>query len=181
MVWAEALGCAATVPQNRMGRRGRWAWPVPGGVAGLREVDGRYLRGSSQVNRGHEPCWQIAARMAQYVMRTPVARGVLAPASLFAGSGLPADSGRTERTRSCRTCPATISHTLAKDSRRTVRSGLPGWGSIRRMSGRGVPASASAGRRLSGVPGRVQDGSGAVRCSRTQLDLMGHDPEPAPR
>jgi hypothetical protein len=84
--------------QNRMRRRGRWAWPAPGGVTGLREVDGRYLRGSSQVDRGHEPCWQIAARMARYVMRTPVARGVLAPASLFAGSGLPADSGRTART-----------------------------------------------------------------------------------
>jgi hypothetical protein len=31
-----------------------------------------------------------------------------------------------------------------------------------------------------GIPG-VQDGSGTMRCSRTQLDLMGHDPKPAPR
>src|ERR1035438_10198324 len=31
------------------------------------------------------------------------------------------------------------------------------------------------------VPGRVQDGSGTMRCSWTQLDLMGHDPEPASR
>jgi hypothetical protein len=45
----------------------------------------------------------------------------------------------------------------------------------------GVRASAAAGRRLSGVPGRVQDGSGTMRCSRTQLDLIGHDPEPASR
>jgi hypothetical protein len=36
-------------------------------------------------------------------------------------------------------------------------------------------------RRLSGVPGPVQDGSGAMRCSRTQLDSMGHDPKPATR
>jgi hypothetical protein len=49
------------------------------------------------------------------------------------------------------------------------------------LSGRGVRISAAAGRRLSGVPGRVQDGTGAVRCSWTQLDLMGHDPEPASR
>ncbi len=53
--------------------------------------------------------------------------------------------------------------------------------SIRRISGRGVRGSAAAGRWLSGVPGRVQDGGGTVRCSWTQLDLMGHDPEPAPR
>lgn len=45
----------------------------------------------------------------------------------------------------------------------------------------GVRTPAAAGRRVSGVPGRVQDGGGAVRCSWTQLDLMGHDPEPASR
>jgi hypothetical protein len=45
----------------------------------------------------------------------------------------------------------------------------------------GVRTSAAAGRRLSGVPGRVQDGSGTMRCSWTQLDLMGHDPKPASR
>ena len=26
---------------------------------GLREVDGRYLRGTPQVDHGHEPCWQV--------------------------------------------------------------------------------------------------------------------------
>jgi hypothetical protein len=55
------------IKQNRMRRRGRWGWPAPGGVAGLRKVDGRYLRGSAQVDRGHEACWQIAAWMARHV------------------------------------------------------------------------------------------------------------------
>jgi hypothetical protein len=45
----------------------------------------------------------------------------------------------------------------------------------------GVRASAAAGRWLSGMPGRVQDGGGTVRCSWTQLDVTGHDPEPASR
>jgi hypothetical protein len=49
------------------------------------------------------------------------------------------------------------------------------------MSGRGVRPSAAAGRRLSGVLGRVQEGGEAMRCSWTQLDLMGHDPKPASR
>jgi hypothetical protein len=49
------------------------------------------------------------------------------------------------------------------------------------LPGRRARASALAGRRLSGVPDRVQDGSRTVRCSWTQLDLMGHDPKPASR
>jgi hypothetical protein len=55
------------IKQNRMRRRGRWGWPAPGGVASLRKVDGRYLRGSAQVDCGHEACWQIAAWMARHV------------------------------------------------------------------------------------------------------------------
>ena len=39
----------------------------------------------------------------------------------------------------------------------------------------------AAGQWLSGVPSRVQDGSGTVRCSWTQLDLMAHDPKPGSR
>jgi hypothetical protein len=64
-----------------------------------------------------------------------------------------------------------------------VQIGSPRVGSIRHMScpAGGVRTSAAAGRQLSGVPGRAQDGSGAVRCSWTQLDLMGHDPEPVSR
>ena len=63
-----------------------------------------------------------------------------------------------------------------------VQIGFPGWDTIRRMYGRGEwRASAAAGRWLSGVPGRVQDGSGTMRCGWTQLDLMGHDPKPALR
>ncbi len=49
------------------------------------------------------------------------------------------------------------------------------------VSGRGSTDIGCGRRRLSGVPGRVQDGSGTVRCSWTQLDLMGHDPKPASR
>jgi hypothetical protein len=45
----------------------------------------------------------------------------------------------------------------------------------------GVRTSAAAGRRLSGGPGPGPGRQGAVRCSRTQLDLMGHDPKPASR
>src|ERR1019366_199175 len=79
------IGCAGVVV-------GAGLRPV--GDAGLREVDGRYLRGSSQVDRGHEPCWQIAARMARHVMRrAQVARGVLAPLPSSRESGLLADSG----------------------------------------------------------------------------------------
>ena len=91
-----------SIRQNRMRRRGRWGWPAPGGVAGLREVDGRYLRGSSQVDRGHEPCWQIAARMARHVMRRASCPRCPRAASLFAGirpaSGQWRDRGRTART-----------------------------------------------------------------------------------
>jgi hypothetical protein len=81
-----------------------------------------------------EPCWHIAARLARYVMRTPVARG---PRTSFPLLGIGPASGQWQgrADRSCRTGPGTISHTPAKDSRRAVRSGLPGWGSIRCMSG----------------------------------------------
>ena len=61
---------------------GRWGWPATAGGAGLREVDGRCLRGTPQVERGHEACWQIAAGMARHVGgRAQVARGGLAPLS----------------------------------------------------------------------------------------------------
>ena len=76
---------------------GRWGWPATAGGAGLREVDGRYLRGTPQVERGHEACWQIAAWMARHVggaHKLPAAPR----AALFAGSLLPADHGRTART-----------------------------------------------------------------------------------
>jgi hypothetical protein len=43
----------------------------------------------------------------------------------------------------------------------------------------GLRQSAAPGRRLSDVPGRVQDGGGTMRCSRTQLDFMGRDPKDA--
>jgi hypothetical protein len=62
-----------------------------------------------------------------------------------------------------------------------VQIGFPRWDSIRRMSGReyghrlrqaGGSAACLAGSRTA---------VGAVRCSWTQLDLMGHDPKPASR
>jgi hypothetical protein len=39
------LAPASAHRQNRMRRPGRWGWPAPGGVAGLRGVDGRYSAG----------------------------------------------------------------------------------------------------------------------------------------
>ncbi len=51
-------------------------------------------------------------------------------------------------------------------------AGFPRWDSIRRTSGRGVRASAAAGRWLSSVPGGVQDGSWD---GQMQLDSAGLD------
>jgi hypothetical protein len=61
-----------------------------------------------------------------------------------------------------------------------IKAEVPG-ATTRRMSGRGVRPSAAAGRRLTDVPGRVQEGGEAMRCTGTQLDFMGHDPKPASR
>jgi hypothetical protein len=165
-----------------MRRRGRWGWPAPGGGAGLREVDGRYLRGTPQVERGHVPCWQVAARMAWHVMRYASCPRCRRAASLFAGVGPASGQWRDRTDRSCRTGPGLARESLAGVSTMAVQIGFPRWDTIRRMYGRGEwRASAAAGRWLSGVPGRVQDSSGAVRCSWTQLDFMGHDPKPASR
>jgi hypothetical protein len=84
--------------------------------------------------------------------------------------------------QSCRTGPGARPESLAGCERwYPCRSDFK-VGHIRRMYGRGEwRALPAAGRWLSGVPGRVQDGGGTVRCSRTQLDLMGHDPKPASR
>ena len=67
-------------------RPGRWGWPASGGGAGLWEVDGRQLRGIPRVDHGHEPCWQIAARMARYVMRRARCPAVSSRRFLFAGN-----------------------------------------------------------------------------------------------
>jgi hypothetical protein len=77
-----------------------------------------------------------------------------------------------------RACPGI----LAEVGKMPVQIGSARVGSIRHMScpagryglGRGSPA---AQRRA----GRVQDGSGVVRRSWTELDLMGHDPKAASR
>jgi hypothetical protein len=44
--------------------------------------------------------------------------------------------------------------------------------SIRRMSGRGVRPSAAAGRRLTDVAGRVQEGGEAMRCKQDSAGLL---------
>jgi len=61
-----------------------------------------------------------------------------------------------------------------------VQIGSPRVGGIRHMPcpAGGVLTSAAAGRRLSGVPGRVQGGSWD---GEMQLDLIAHDPKPASR
>jgi hypothetical protein len=100
-------------------------------------------------------------------------------------SGLPADRWRDRgRTAgwSCLPVLGLVRGTFGggvKDAR-ADRISKGGKYPVHVLSGRGS-AGIGCGRRLSGVPGRVQDGSGAVRCSRTQLDLMGHDPKPASR
>jgi hypothetical protein len=162
--------------QNRMCRRGRWGWPAPAGGAGLREVDGRYLRGIPQVERGHEPCWPVAARMARHVMARQ----------------LPAVSWRRFPLRGNRACQRTVAGPRgpvlpcrSRDWPGILAGGVNGGRADRISQGvtvsracpaGGVRPSAAAGRWLSGVPGRVQ-----MRCSSTQLDLMGHDPKPASR
>src|SRR5271166_1443271 len=50
------------IKQNRMRRRGRWG--SPGGGAGPREVDARYIRGISQVDQGHRLGRQVAVVLA---------------------------------------------------------------------------------------------------------------------
>ncbi len=169
------------IKQNRMGPRGRWGWPAPGGGAGPREVDGRYLRGNSQVHRGHERCWQIAARMARHVVGHASCPRCPRAASLFEGIG-PASGQWQDRADR----PPYRSW-----ARRGIFGGGVRDGSADRISRVGQypaharpgggRASAAAGWWLSGVPGRIQDSSGAMRCSKTQLDLMGHDPEPSSR
>src|ERR1017187_9951137 len=87
-----------------MRRRGRWGCPAPGGGAGLREVDGRYLRGTPQVERGHVPCWQVAARMAWHVMRYASCPRCPRAASLFAGIGPASGSWQDRADRSGHAC-----------------------------------------------------------------------------
>jgi hypothetical protein len=98
-------------------------------------------------------------------------------------SGLPAGRWRN-RGRTARIGPACRSSGLSGSlwrrwARCPCRSDFQGW----EVSGTCPvwPGEYGHRLRLSGVPGRVQDGSGAVRCSWTQLDLMGHDPKPVPR
>ena len=56
--------------QNRMRRRGRWG--SPGGGAGLREVDARYLRGTWQVDHDHRLGRQVAVVLAWPVTRCAI-------------------------------------------------------------------------------------------------------------
>ncbi len=58
------------INQDRMRRRGRW--DSPGGGAGPREVDARYLRGTWQVDQGHQLGWQVAVVLAWQVTRCAI-------------------------------------------------------------------------------------------------------------
>jgi hypothetical protein len=148
-------------------------WPVAPGVP----------RRSITV-RSHEPCWQIAARMARHVMRRASCPRCPRAASLFAGVG-PASRQWRDRGRTARTGPAVPVPGSPGNRWRGVNDDradrISKMGLYPALVRPGVRASAAAGRWLSSVPGRIQDGSGTVRCSWTQLDLVGHDPEPAPR
>jgi hypothetical protein len=85
--WSLGLACAWWRTGSTGGR-----WQVPRG-------------GSSQVDRGHEPCWQIAARSARHVMRRASCPRCPRTASLFAGIG-PASGQWRDRGRTARTGPA---------------------------------------------------------------------------
>jgi hypothetical protein len=172
-----------------MRRRGRWGWLACArwrhrSTGGRWQVPAGYPAGRS---RSCASCWQIAARMARHVMRRASCPRCPRAASLFAGigpaSGQWRDRGRTGRTG--RTGPAVLVPGSSgffgggvKDGRADRISRVGQYPAHVRP---GERASAAAGRWLSGVPGRVQDGSRTMRCSRTQLDLMGHDPKPASR
>jgi hypothetical protein len=96
----------------------------------------------------------------------------------------PSPGRRGERRGPCGSVPAVPDLGLteeppAGDVKLAVQIGFPGGDSTWRVSGR------ECGRRLrqAGSP-KCTAGSGsgrAIRCSWTQLDLMAHDPEPAPR
>lgn len=90
----------------------------------------------------------------------PARRGSHAPRARIGASRRRPQAARQPRPASCRSCIQ-------------CRPGSP------RRRGSGGHRLRQAGGLA--VPGRVQDSSGTVRCSRTQLDLMGHDPEPALR
>ena len=160
--WSLGLACAWWRTGSTGGR-----WQVPRG-------------GSSQVDRGHEPCWQIAARSARHVMRRASCPRCPRTASLFAGIG-PASGPWQDRVDR----PAVLVPGSPGNLGGGVRDGradrISRVGQYPAHFRPGSTGSAAAGRWLRGVPGRVQDGSGTMRCSWTQLDLMGHDPELASR
>jgi len=122
----------------------------------------------------------VRRECAPHLRRRPP-RPANPPATRSQMSGQRRDPGR-----SARTSPAVPVPGLARSLRRSVNDGRAD-----RISRVGhYPAHVRPGeyghqlRRagwLSGVPGRVQDGSRTMRSSWTQLDLMGHDPEPASR
>jgi len=102
-------------------------------------------------------------------------------------SGLPAGRWR-DRGRTARICPACRSSGLSGNlwrrcERCPCRSDLQGW----EVSGTCPVRPGKYGHRLRQAGGSAvcPAGSrmavGTVRCSWTQLDLMGHDPEPASR
>ena len=121
------------------------------------------------------------ARVSNVARQLPAVSST--PLLLRSKSGLTEDKHRRDRGGVCGLASAGTWHvrTLAKVGKMPAdRMSKGGCQVVRHrvLSVRGV-RSIRCGWRLSGVPGRVQDGSGAVRCSWTQLHLMGHDPKPA--
>jgi hypothetical protein len=142
--------------------------------------------GTPQVDRGHEACW-LADRCPDGPARN-AARQLPAVSSrrfplrgIGPASGPWRDRGRTARTGPAVPVPGSPGNLWRGCERWSCRSDFQGGTVSGACPAGGVRPSAAAGRWRSGVPGRVQDGSGTMRCSRTQLDLMGHDPKPASR
>jgi hypothetical protein len=172
------------IRQNRMRRRGRWAGLRP--VAA--RVYGRSMAGSSGVPRRSIAVMSLGGRSLPDGPARNAARQLPAVSSRRfplrgnrACQRTVAGPWQDRAEWSCRTGPGLARESLAGCERWPRRPGFQGGTVSGACPAGGVRPSAAAGRRLSGVPGRVQDGSGTMRCSRTQLDLMGHDPKPASR
>jgi hypothetical protein len=123
--------------RNRMRRHGRW--DSPGGGVGPREVDVGYLRGTWQVDQGHQFGWQGCCRagLAGDAVRHPLeACGYRVPAD-SAGAVVP----RCPRTHGGRDlCPGTVG------AHRRLFHGRP-------RTGPPSPCFRLSGRRRLGSPG----------------------------
>jgi hypothetical protein len=180
-----------TFNQNRMRRRG--CAGLPGGGAGLREVDARYIGGASQVGGVSSLARRLWSGLARQVTRC--ACGLLAPLGEHrvrqpalagpcrGGSGYGQEG--PERGVTVRVGSAAP---VSAGSRGRPREMAARTGFLRRsnMQQYDVPVLArrlrQAGASVIAEPKlRMAGGSRRIGRSGTQLDFAGHDPKPASR